>query len=158
VISGSSDGFLKIWDLSSFSCLRTLPAHHDGVSAGALSGDGTRLLSGGADGTLRLWELPSGAMVLSVAGHVDKVRTLRLLGDPSAAGRGGRLAISGGYDSYLKVWTFPQLEYLAGFAADAAIMAAGCTDDGALILAGDAQGCARFLSLQRPADVARGRS
>ena len=100
-------------------------------------------------------------MAQGVSAHVGKVRALRFVrgpaipGDPALAPSARRLeadpqcyVLSGGYDGYVKSWTFPRLTLAAGFAADSAIIAADATDDCQVLVAGDAQGCAHFLCLE----------
>jgi WD40 repeat protein len=58
-VSGSLDRTLRVWDLGSGDCLRTLEGHTGGVSTVALTGDGWAV-SGSDDGTLRVWELDRG--------------------------------------------------------------------------------------------------
>ena len=50
--SGSVDGTVKIWDVSSGACLQTLEGHSDSVSSVAFSHDSTRLASGSDDTTV----------------------------------------------------------------------------------------------------------
>jgi WD40 repeat protein len=58
-ISASHDGTLRVWDLASGTCARTLPGHTDRVLGVAVTGD-RRVVSASADGTLRVWDLRSG--------------------------------------------------------------------------------------------------
>jgi WD40 repeat protein len=59
-LSGSDDRTLRLWDLDSGQCLRTLRGHSDSVRALAVLEGGCRALSGSDDSTLRLWDLDSG--------------------------------------------------------------------------------------------------
>jgi WD40 repeat protein len=164
-VTGSTDGFLKVWDLDAFTCVRTIPAHHDGITAGAMLADGRYLVSGGADGTIRLWSMHRGnEMIHGVSAHTGKVRALRFITGRRPADDGGFAmgtppstldpqgrVLSGGYDGYLKCWSLPGLTLDATFCADSAIMAADATDDGRIVVAGDAQGCAHFLRVEQVA-------
>ena len=60
---GLLDGTLKLWEVRSGKCLRTLEGHGDGVRACGFSPDGRLLVSGAWDGTLKLWEVRSGKCV-----------------------------------------------------------------------------------------------
>lgn len=63
LFSGSYDQTIKIWDLSTWSCIQTLKGHGGGVKALALSPHSSRnsnsssrtLFSAGADNTIRAW-------------------------------------------------------------------------------------------------------
>ena len=67
-----------MWDLDEAEPrLLTFRAHDGGLSAMALSADGSRLVTGGEDHTVRLWDLRRGtpeAVVLG--GHDDTVTAL----------------------------------------------------------------------------------
>ena len=45
-VSGSDDKTLRVWDLETGQCLRTLEGHRDGVSSVSVSPDGRRAVSG----------------------------------------------------------------------------------------------------------------
>ena len=95
VVSGSSDGTVKVWDLNSGQEERTLSGHGGGVKALALTGDG-RVVSGSSDGTVKVWDLNSGQEERTLSGHGGGVRALALTGD-------GRV-VSGSDDGTVKVW------------------------------------------------------
>ncbi len=55
IVSASSDGTLKVWDLSRKSNLFTLNDHKGAVHTVQISGN--RIVSGGADNCLKVWDL-----------------------------------------------------------------------------------------------------
>jgi WD40 repeat protein len=67
LISGSSDGRLRWWDLQSGECVRVREAHQGAIQSLRRSPDGQRLASCGDDGAINIWELESG----------EHLRTLR---------------------------------------------------------------------------------
>jgi WD40 repeat protein len=67
-LSGSYRGTLKLWDLSTGACLRTLAVHSDRVWSVALLADGQRALSASSDRTLKLWNLTTGACLYTFHG------------------------------------------------------------------------------------------
>ena len=61
-VSGDRSGTVRVWDLESGECIRTLKGHADRVSAVDITPDGRRVVSGsgGQDRTLRVWDVASG--------------------------------------------------------------------------------------------------
>merc|ERR1712048_36235 len=58
ILSTSGQGVLKVWDLDSGSCIRTL-AGHEGLVAAAADFANGRAASGGEEGSFRIWDLDS---------------------------------------------------------------------------------------------------
>jgi WD40 repeat protein len=58
--SGSDDNTVKLWDVQSGDCVRTLEGHSNWVRSVAWSGDGLTLASGSDDNTVKLWDVQSG--------------------------------------------------------------------------------------------------
>ena len=99
-VSGSQDGTLKLWDLASEQCLRSLEGIERGGScAVALTADEHHVLAGGANYSLKLWELASGQCLSTLAGHTARVTAV-------AATPDGSSAVSGSQDATLAVWRF----------------------------------------------------
>ncbi|MFF4186608.1 WD40 repeat domain-containing serine/threonine protein kinase [Streptomyces sp. NPDC001691] len=67
VTGGHFVGTLRLWNLTTGRCVRTLRGHRGGVLALALSRDGHHLLSSGTDGTVRLWDLATGRCLRTTA-------------------------------------------------------------------------------------------
>ena len=57
IVSGSNDRTVKVWDVTTGNCLKTLEGHSDNVISVAISDDGSRVISGSHDKTVRLWNL-----------------------------------------------------------------------------------------------------
>jgi WD40 repeat protein len=89
---------IKIWDLGTFSCLRTL--HGGGGSLYTLCVvDGRWLLSGNYDNNVDVWDvadIEKAEQVRRLTGHVGAVYSL---------GISGNRIFSGSYDSTIKVWS-----------------------------------------------------
>lgn len=67
--SASRDQTIRIWDVTTGYCLKTLRGHSDWVRDVSPSFDGLWLLSAGNDQVARLWDLASGESKMSFVGH-----------------------------------------------------------------------------------------
>ena len=73
VVSGSSDGSVREWDVIGGL---PIPTTQGKISAVAFSRDGRTIASAGSDGTIQLW-------------NPDTAKPARQLGDPATKARGG---------------------------------------------------------------------
>ena len=101
-LSGGGDKVLRLWDVATGRCIRTIGAtggHSQTVHSVAISPDGLLGLSGSSDRTLRLWELNSGRCLRTFKGHGGSVQAV-------AIGPDGRFCMSGSGDerSPLCLW------------------------------------------------------
>src|SRR5262249_9274936 len=90
-LSGSYDGVLRLWDLTTGQLLRSFAGPGGGVGAAAVTPDGRHALSGSYDHTLRLWDLMTGQLLRTFAGHELWVTAVAVTPD-------GRHALSGSHD------------------------------------------------------------
>lgn len=100
VLTGSSDCSLRLWDVSTGSCVRLLCGHTAAVTTVAVSEDGQFAASGSADKTVRLWDLSSGKQVCAYAAHAGSVWSVAFSHDEPGSG----LLASGGADSAVRLW------------------------------------------------------
>ena len=61
LVTGSWDKTVKLWDLSTSTCLSTMRGHTDRVWSVCFSSDGKQLTSGSEDRTVRNWDLATRA-------------------------------------------------------------------------------------------------
>ena len=54
---------MKLWNVQSGECVRTLEGHSSGVMSVAWSGDSLTLASGSLDNTVKLWNMQSGECI-----------------------------------------------------------------------------------------------
>jgi len=99
-LSGSGDGTIKLWQVSSGRELKTFQGHSDNsqIDAVAFSPDGKLALSGSMDGTLKLWEVSSGREIRTCKGHSSGINAVAFSPD-------GKLALSGSGDSTTRLWS-----------------------------------------------------
>lgn len=102
LLSGSSDHTLRVWDLTSNSCVAVLNGHHDHVPAQVY--DVIQLKDGrvvsckrNEDTSILVWDLASEAVLQALQGHTDQVFALAQLED-------GRI-VSGSQDETIRVWS-----------------------------------------------------
>ncbi|XGV96578.1 MAG: NB-ARC domain-containing protein [Leptolyngbya sp. BL-A-14] len=55
--SGSEDQTVRLWDVQTGQCIKTLPGHTGLVSSVSFSADGKLLISGSQDETIKLWDV-----------------------------------------------------------------------------------------------------
>lgn len=98
LISSSSDGQIKLWDISSRKLITTLPEAGWGISAIALSRDGKILAGGSHDGSLHLWQMETLEVITTLNHHQNQVSGLLL--SPK-----GQTLISSSYDQTICLWS-----------------------------------------------------
>lgn len=96
-LSGADDGEIKVWDIVTGRCRRSLKDHREAVVALFISEQGEHAVSGSRDGRVNLWDLKSGAVVHSHDSERGAVRSLCL-------SRDGQHIISGGADLTPRIW------------------------------------------------------
>ncbi|XVQ15804.1 protein kinase domain-containing protein [Spirillospora sp. CA-255316] len=91
--SAGDDRTVRVWDLGTRTCARTLAGHRAQVTSVCLSTDGTRLLSGAWDGEVRLWDIGSGECLLVLPGNVALLDAARW---PAATSASECVMVAGG--------------------------------------------------------------
>ena len=70
--SSSNDSTVKLWEVSTGNCLKSLQENND-ISRIAFSPNGQILASGSDDSTVRFWEVSTGQCLRILQGHTNKV-------------------------------------------------------------------------------------
>ena len=97
LVSGSHDGNLKLWDLTTGMCLDTWSAESGAILSVAFSPDGQTLASSGQDHTIRIWDMATRQCRHILRGHQQQVRTV-------AFSPKGRILASGSDDPLICLW------------------------------------------------------
>ena len=95
LVSGFSDGTIKILDLKTQKCLKTLKGHIGGVVS-LIFTKGGQLISGSSDGTIKIWDLKTGKCLNTLFGHEGEIISIILT-------EKGYL-ISGSRDKSIRIW------------------------------------------------------
>ena len=69
IVSASRDTTVKIWDVESGKCQRTLEGHSDSVYACDFAPHGKTLVSASQDKTVKIWDVESGTCLTTLEGH-----------------------------------------------------------------------------------------
>jgi WD40 repeat protein len=94
ILSGSSDGTVKLWDTATGHEIRTFSGHSDVVYSVAFNPDGRQILSGSSDGTVKLWDTATGRIIRTFT-NSDAVTSVAFSPD-------GKQILSGG--NTIKLW------------------------------------------------------
>jgi predicted NACHT family NTPase len=102
--SASFDKTVKLWDIRTGECIKTLQGHGR-VNSVSISPDGTTLASGSDDKTVKLWDIHTGECFKTFQGHTDAVSSVEISPD-------GRIVASSSNDETIKLWTIRSGECL----------------------------------------------
>lgn len=75
IISVSTDKTIKIWDINTGTCLKTLEGHNDCVTSVYLVKDNL-IISGSWDYTIKIWNINSGDCLKTLEGHTNWIRSV----------------------------------------------------------------------------------
>jgi WD40 repeat-containing protein SMU1 len=113
LVSGSQDGKIKVWRVTTGKCLRKFDhAHSEGVTCVCFGEDSTHILSGSFDHTVRIHGLKSGRTLKIFRGHTSFVNGAIFV-------EGGSQIISASSDGTLKVWDSKTTDCLRTFSPTA---------------------------------------
>lgn len=118
LVSASRDKTLRLWDVTTGYCLKTIKGHTDWVRAVTASIDGRWLLSAGNDQVPRLWDATSGEPKVTFLGHEHVVECVAFAPattyvhlaaiagykKPPAASSSGEFLATGSRDKSIKIW------------------------------------------------------
>ena len=100
IVSGSFDESVRIWDVRTWKCLKTLPAHSDPVSAVHFNRDGSLIVSSSYDGLCRIWDAASGQCLKTLIDD-DNLPVSFVKFSPN-----GKYILAATLDNTLKLWDY----------------------------------------------------
>jgi WD40 repeat protein len=95
--SGNDDHTVKLWDVSTGQCYKTLGGHTNAICAIAWSPDGRAIASGSSDRTVKLWDIRTEECRQTLKGHASRVWSVAWSPD-------GKVLASGSEDCTVKLW------------------------------------------------------
>lgn len=97
VLSGHSDGMLRIWSMSEERIVAKFSGHAGEVNAVAVAPGGQLAASGGADKIVRVWNIANKTKIREFPGHSGKIHALVFATD--------KLLISSSQDGSVRMWS-----------------------------------------------------
>lgn len=90
LVTGGSDGSVRVWSLADYQPIHRLAAHDNSVTS--LQFDNTRIVSGGSDGRVKVWDLKKGTLVRELSQPAEAVWRVVFEEEKAVimASRGGR--------------------------------------------------------------------
>jgi len=98
IVSGGSDGTLRLWNVARRTQTTEIEGHQGPVAAVTFIDDGELIASGSHDRTVRVWSTQTGATRLQLIGHTAPVTAVSYA--PST-----RLLASASFDTTVRLWT-----------------------------------------------------
>uniref|UniRef100_A0A914L6D2 WDR5-like beta-propeller domain-containing protein n=1 Tax=Meloidogyne incognita TaxID=6306 RepID=A0A914L6D2_MELIC len=95
-----SANFVRIWDVRSSTCVRSLPAHSDPISAVGFNRDGSLIATSSYDGLVRIWEAGSGQCITTLVDNENPPVSFVKF-SPN-----GKYVLAATMDSQLKLWDY----------------------------------------------------
>ena len=98
LVTGGSDGSVRVWSLKSYSPIHRLAAHDNSVTS--LQFDDARIVSGGSDGRVKIWDTSTGGLIRELSQPAEAVWRVAFESERCVvmACRGGR--------TIMEVWDF----------------------------------------------------
>jgi WD40 repeat protein len=96
IVSGGSDGTLRVWDLSSGQLLRTFAGYIQSIICMTLTPDGRKVFTGSSDRTVRCWDLETGAEQFTYNNNIYETTCMAVTTD-------GRRLLYGSWDGMLNM-------------------------------------------------------
>lgn len=98
LVTGGSDGSVRVWSLQTYAPIHRLAAHDNSVTS--LQFDESRIVSGGSDGRVKVWDLQRGQLVRELGQPAEAVWRVVFEEEKAVvlASRGGK--------TVMEVWSF----------------------------------------------------
>ncbi len=148
LLTGSLDGFARLWDTARPAAPPRLLKHAAGINAVAFSPDGRLALTGGFDCEASLWDVAGGTQRARFKGHTSPVYALTFSHD-------GKTALSGSADGTARLWDVATAKPLAVLPHAGMVWAVAFSPDDRQALTGSTGGTAALWDLSTRPPVAK---
>ncbi|MBN1344461.1 MAG: hypothetical protein JXQ73_17360 [Phycisphaerae bacterium] len=140
-VSGSTDGTLRIWDVTTGKTARLIEGANLGAYAVTVAPDGQRIAVGCKDGKVREFACGDGRLLRELAGHRGWVRSVAYAPD-------GKRLVSSADDGSIRVWPAAGSELIARLVGHrGGVLAVAVSPDGRRAMSGGRDGTVRFWDL-----------
>ncbi len=95
IISASHDGTIKIWDMETSQCLKSIPAHEEYIRCIHLINN-NQVVTGSDDDSIKLWDLNTGKNLKTFKGHSAEINCIASISDSQI--------LSGSTDNTMRIW------------------------------------------------------
>ncbi|MFB2891600.1 CHAT domain-containing protein [Aerosakkonemataceae cyanobacterium BLCC-F50] len=97
LVSGGDDHTIKIWDVETKKCQKTIQGYTNRIWSVSFSPCGTKIVSGSEDNKIRLWNLGSKKCIHKLDKHTDWIWSVVFSPD-------GKMIASGSEDNTIRLW------------------------------------------------------
>ena len=95
--SSGEDTTIKIWNINSDQCLKSLRGHTKAVRSVVFSPDASSLISGGSDQTIKVWSASTGQCLRTLHGYIAWINSVCFSPD-------GNWLASGSENGEVRIW------------------------------------------------------
>merc|ERR1712023_475309 len=143
-LSGSWDGTLRLWDLTTGNTTRRFIGHTKDVLSVAFSVDNRQIVSGSRDKTIKLWNtLGECQYTIQEQGHSEWVSCVRFSPLPQ-----NPVIVSSGWDKLVKVWNLSNCKLKRDYRGHTGYLnTVTVSPDGSLCASGGRDGTAKLWDL-----------
>jgi WD40 repeat protein len=96
--TGSQDCTIRLWNIASGQCVKTLKGHANGIWSVAFHPSGDLLVSGSNDSTVKLWNPHTGQSIRTLRGYSTGIKSLAFSPD-------GETLVSSGDNKKINLWS-----------------------------------------------------
>ncbi|KAF7347511.1 WD40 repeat-like protein [Mycena venus] len=140
--SGSSDTFVRIWDVEIGQCILETAGHSAPVSSVAFSPDGSQLVTGMQDGSMRVWDVQTGLTLLQFIGHSGIVNSVVYTTD-------GEQVVSGSQDATIRIWNIESGQEEVSLECQFPVLSLSISQDGTTLVSGSVDGIVRLWDMTK---------